>query len=69
MTLIILFSELIFFFLYCFYISFNFNFDRFDSGEESEPDEHCYPPGKLRASKSIGELGVALNNNSSLSPR
>lgn len=46
----------------------------YDSGEESD-DEHCYSPGtyvaspgKLRASKSIGELCDSLNNNSSFSP-
>lgn len=41
---------------------------RYDSGEESDDDEHCYS-GKLRASKSIGELCDSLNNNSSFSPR
>lgn len=41
---------------------------RYDSGEESDDDEHCYT-GKLRASKSIGELCDSLNNNSSFSPR
>jgi len=40
----------------------------YDSGEESDNDEHCYSPGKLRASKSIGELCDSLNNNSSFSP-
>lgn len=28
---------------------------------DSDSSEHCYPPGKLRASKSIGELCHALN--------
>lgn len=42
---------------------------QFDSAEDSEEDEHCFPPGKLRASKSIGELCDVLHTNSSLSPR
>jgi hypothetical protein len=40
----------------------------YDSGEDSDNDEHCYSPGKLRASKSIGELCDSLNNNTSFSP-
>lgn len=38
--------------------------------DDNEIDTSDYPPpGKLRATKSIGELCDALTSNSSLSPR
>lgn len=45
-----------------------FLFNSYESDDEIDTSDYP-PPGKLRATKSIGELCDALTSNSSLSPR